>query len=152
MGRALLSNYLYRGADLWRETRRECRASGFWDKMERSIARDACIVDLACGTGARALLLAMLSHGRKVTGIDACAENIEIARGCYMAGGRYGGARSNVEFICADPREADLCEADVFIVGGSLAEDLALLEKCRSRLREGGRIIIPQGKDFIEMK
>ena len=152
VGRALLSNYLYRGADLWRETRRECRASGFWDKMERSIARDACIVDLACGTGARALLLAMLSHGRKVTGIDACAENIEIARGCYMAGGRYGGARSNVEFICADPREAELCEADVFIVGGSLAEDLALLEKCRSRLREGGRIIIPQGKDFIEMK
>ena len=32
------------------------------------------------------------------------------------------------------------------------AEDLALLEKCSSRLREGGRITIPQGKDFIEMK
>ena len=52
----------------------------------------------------------------------------------------------------ADIELAEEREADVFIVGGSLAEDLALLEKCRSRLREGGRIIIPQGKDFIEMR
>lgn len=130
----LRSNYLYKGSDLWRQVRRDCRRNNYWDALDRQVPRNADIVELGCGIGERALLLGMLSRGRQITGVDASEENIRIAQNCYLA-------KDNIRFECIDPRAWELREADVYILDGSLRTDTELAERCKAMLRPGGTLI-----------
>jgi len=72
--------------------------------LEKTFARyldrqPASVLDLGCGTGSHALVLA--ARGYRVTGIDASAGMLRVAR-------RKAGGRRNPAFVRADMRRFDL--------------------------------------------
>jgi len=88
-------------------------------------------------------MLAQLSDRRRVLGIDYDAEKVAVAAHSFLATER-------TRFECADALEADLPEADAFILGDVLhymtheAQD-ALLARCFERTAPGGMVIIRDG-------
>lgn len=132
--RLLLSNYLYKGADVWARAKRNCRRNMFWDSLEKQIPRDAKVVELGCGIGERTILLGMLSRNRTVVGVDSSEEDIRIASNCHLA-------KDNIRFVCCEPQKWELEEADVYLIDSIYKDDKDLEERCKACLRPGGKIL-----------
>jgi len=121
-----------------------------YDLFDRTVPRDARVVDIGCGYGAMAHMLAMLSDRRRVLGIDYDEEKIAVAAHSFLATER-------TKFIAADALEAELPQADAFILGDVLhymtyeAQD-ALLARCFSRTAEGGMVIVRDGDASAEQR
>lgn len=143
--RAMMSNYLYKGADIWRAIKSEGRRTGWWDRLERAVPRDAGTVVFDCGYGAPVITLGMLAHGRSVLGVDSDSCRIAVAKNCYMAQGRYGGAASNMHFECCEASQWGFRPADAFVLSDRLAADSAFVEKCRANLSPGGLVVKTDG-------
>jgi 2-polyprenyl-6-hydroxyphenyl methylase/3-demethylubiquinone-9 3-methyltransferase len=107
--------------------------------LERHAPRAGAILDLGCGHGLVANLLALGSPNRDVTGIDIDAEKIASAR-------RTVGARRNLRFLVADATTynggpyAAITVADVFyLIPPQLQRDL--LAACARMLAPDGVLI-----------
>lgn len=108
--------------------------------LDAAAAAGCRVLELGCGDGANALSLAQALPGAECVGIDAAAS--AVARGAELA--RAAGL-SNVELRCLDIERLpdDLGSFDYVIAHGVYSwigprARGALLECCRSRLREAG--------------
>lgn len=107
--------------------------------IESQVPETGTIVDLGCGHGLFANLMAMRSEKRKVIGIDLAPEKIRIASETI-------GRRSNIDFICADIFETEIPECDAITIVDVLyllpaPEQLRILKECHGSLRESGLLI-----------
>jgi 2-polyprenyl-6-hydroxyphenyl methylase/3-demethylubiquinone-9 3-methyltransferase len=108
-------------------------------QIERHAPRDGAILDLGCGHGLVANLLALGSPTRDVTGIDIDEEKIAAAR-------RTVRNRSNIRFLVADATTYDggpyaaITVADVFYLIPPDGQR-ALLAACARMLMPGGMLI-----------
>ncbi|MHB1390598.1 MAG: class I SAM-dependent methyltransferase [Thermoleophilia bacterium] len=107
--------------------------------IERHVPASGRIVDLGCGHGLFANLMALRGPGREVIGIDLDAGKIAIAEGTT-------GARANIRFIHGDAMESSLpaCEAvtivDVLYLMPAAAQR-ELLAGCARLLKPGGLLV-----------
>jgi len=107
--------------------------------IESRVPETGTIVDLGCGHGLFANLMALRSSQRMVTGIDLVPEKIEFACETIRR-------RDNIDFICADFFETDFPECDVITIVDVLylmpwSEQLRILHECRRKLRSGGLLV-----------
>jgi ubiquinone/menaquinone biosynthesis C-methylase UbiE len=96
------------------------------------------ILDLGCGTGVLALLLA--EHGREVIGVDPAAASLDVARSKPGA--------DKVRFILGDATTLPPLHVDLVTMTGNVAqvfltdaEWMATLIGIRQALRPGGRLV-----------
>jgi 1-acyl-sn-glycerol-3-phosphate acyltransferase len=140
---ALMKNYIYKGPVLEWYMRIKVRMERSYDFFDRTVPRDASIVDIGCGYGALAYMLAMLSDRRRILGIDYDEEKIAVARHSFLQSGR-------TRFEAADALDYELPSADVFILNDVLhylpfeGQD-ELLARCFSRVAPGGMVIVRDG-------
>jgi len=97
------------------------------------------IVDLGCGHGLFANLMALRSPERRVSGIDPSAGKIELARGTI-------GDRSDIDFIRASIFDCGISECDAITIVDVLyllprQEQKRVLVECRRKLRPGGVLV-----------
>ena len=125
------------------------------------IAPRARVLDIGCGQGLLAALLraaaaraargewphdwAAAPDGTRVTGIELMAKDVARARAAL-------GATQQAEFVHGDMRHAPFCKADVVVILDVLhyieiAEQDAVLDRVRSALPAGGRLLLRIGDD-----
>jgi len=102
------------------------------------------IIDLGCGHGLFANLMALSSPERRVIGVDLSPKKIEQAR-------RTIGNRGNIDFICADITGADFVSAGIPVCDAITLIDVLylfprdlqkqMLGICRRQLAERGQLI-----------
>jgi 1-acyl-sn-glycerol-3-phosphate acyltransferase len=140
---ALMKSYVYKGPVLEWYMRIKVGMERSYDFFDRLVPRDASVVDIGCGYGALAYMLAMLSDRRRVLGIDYDQEKIAVATHSFLKNGR-------TQFVAADALDYDLPAADVFLLGDVLhympfeAQE-RLLARCFSLLNPGGMVIVRDG-------
>lgn len=109
------------------------------ESIESHVPETGTIVDLGCGHGLFANLIALRSSRRMVTGIDLMPEKIEVASETTVD-------RENIDFICADFFEMEIPECDAITIVDVLylmprSEQLRVLCECRRKLGNGGLLI-----------
>lgn len=107
--------------------------------VEGHVPAAGTIVDLGCGHGLFANLMALSAPGRDVTGIDLSPEKIRHARATV-------GERPNIRFTCGDVLKEPLPPGDAVTIVDVLyllspAEQLAVLQAARRALRPGGMLV-----------
>lgn len=107
--------------------------------IERQVPPRGTVLDLGCGHGLFANLLAVRSPERRVIGIDIDPGKIEVARGTI-------GGRTNIEFVCASLDDAALPSCDVITIVDVLyllpgEEQRRLLRECNEKLASGGLLV-----------
>ncbi|HLJ15270.1 MAG TPA: nucleotidyltransferase family protein [Bryobacteraceae bacterium] len=98
-------------------------------------ARDV-LYDLGCGDG-RIVVAAAEKYGIRAVGVDIDPARIAEAR----ANARQHGVEKHVEFVLADARDVDVSEATVVNLYLKQFGILRLVERLRSQLRCGSRVI-----------
>ena len=96
------------------------------------------VLDLGCGTGTLALLLA--AHGRTVTGIDPARASLDVAR--------VKPGADRVTWIHGDARRLPATQVDLVTMTGNVAQAIAdpsdwdvALRGARDALRRGGHLV-----------
>lgn len=140
---ALIKNYLFKGNDIIRAVRSECRRFGFYGKLHEIIPGNATVADFGCGYGQSSFMLAMLSPERKITGIDCTEECIETAKHCFLYKKGH-----NVNFITTSADMSSLPEFDVIILNTGIEKITeAVIEntvmQIAEKLRPGGLVLLP---------
>jgi 1-acyl-sn-glycerol-3-phosphate acyltransferase len=140
---ALMKSYTYKGPVLEWYMRVKVRMERGYDLFDRTVPRDASVVDIGCGYGALAYMLTMLSGRRRVLGIDYDEEKIAVASHSFLRSER-------TRFAAADACDYDLPGADVFILNDVLhympfEKQEMLLERCFARVAAGGKVIVRDG-------
>ncbi|MBI5869933.1 MAG: class I SAM-dependent methyltransferase [Actinobacteria bacterium] len=107
--------------------------------IERQVPEAGSIMDLGCGHGLFANLMALRSEGRKVIGMDLAPGKIEVARKTVRH-------RDNIDFVCADFFETDIPDCDVITVIDVFyllpaEEQLSILRQCRRKLADDGLLV-----------
>ncbi|MFO7615248.1 MAG: MMPL family transporter [Bacteroidales bacterium] len=136
----LIKNYIYRGPVLEWYLRIKLRLENNYTLFHENLPKEGLITDIGCGYGFMAYMLAFLSSGRKITGIDYDRDKIETASHCPAKTDR-------LHFICGDALEMTLPKSRAFILADVLhyfpeEEQERLLINCVDKLEEGGVIII----------
>jgi trans-aconitate 2-methyltransferase len=106
---------------------------------------DEVVIDLGCGDGRLTADLAGRLPGGRVVGGDADPDMIAFAQRHH--------ARENVRFVLADARRFDVADeldrpADLVVSTATLhwvAEQEAVLRRCRAHLSPGGRLLFQMG-------
>ncbi len=138
--RMLMCNYIYKGPVLEWYVRVKLWLEDNYKLVNEKLPSKGEILDIGCGYGYMTYMLAFYSRERTLTGVDYDCEKIAVAQNCYSK-------NDNIQFECANVLETDISEKDGFILGDVLHylrrdEQMQLLKKCFSRLREKGTIII----------
>lgn len=104
--------------------------------------RGARVLDLGCGTGSLAILLAQQGH--RVTGVDLSARMVEVA------GDKAAGAGVSVEFAVGDASAPDVDGSfDVVLARHllwTLLDPHAALRHWVGRLGPGGQLVLVEGR------
>lgn len=108
--------------------------------VERQVPESGDIIDLGCGHGLFANLMALRCPGRRVTGIDLAAGKIEHARATV-------GDRRNISFARADIMKTDLPAVDAVTIVDVLYllpfdRQRELLAATRRKLKPGGVLVL----------
>lgn len=111
-----------------------------FEAIDRSLPQRGLIVDVGCGYGVLANLLALSAPDRFVLGIDRDPERIAVAR-------KTVGARSNLAFLVADALHVPCAAWDGIVLTDflhhlPLSEQDRFLAEARGRLRPGGVMAI----------
>lgn len=143
---ALLKNYIYKGSDLVRLIRRECRVEKNYELWDRLTSRQGAITDLGCGYGQLSFMLGLLSNERKIVAVDCDKERVNIAQRSHLR------ESTNIQFRCADLSSVEIAPSDAILLNSGLAvleieEQKALLVKAVASLNDGG-VIIGREADF----
>ncbi len=136
----LINRFIYRGPVLEWYLRIKLHLENNYNLINNRVPRNASILDLGCGYGFLATMLALITDTRKVTGVDYDSHKITTAKYCTED-------LENLEFICADILEWDFPPADVIILSDVLhymskEKQKTLLEKCIHIVSEKGMVIV----------
>lgn len=106
-------------------------------------AKGPCVLDLACGRGTLAILLAR--HGHEVIGVDLDSAAVGYARNLVQA--EPPATRDRVRLVVGDALSVDLpMSAYDTVVLGELNEHLphpsSIIERAASLLKTGGRLVL----------
>ncbi len=109
------------------------------DFVERHVPDAGDILDLGCGHGLFANMMALDSRHRHVTGIDLSCEKIGHAQATV-------GKRDGIRFLCGDILTADLSPCDVITIVDVMyllprQEQEEILNICRQKLKPGGLLV-----------
>ena len=146
----LISNYLYKGPVLEWYTRVKVKLEDYYNLYHNTVPRNCTILNIGCGYGYMDYMLYLCANDRKITGVDYDAEKVEVANNCWLR-------NEHVNFVHADITTYDFGNHDVFIINDTLhyipyqAQE-ALLEKCFSKLNDGGMILIKDANTKNEKK
>jgi SAM-dependent methyltransferase len=111
-----------------------------FEEVARHVPHDASVLELGCGYGLLANLLALESPTRRVIGIDSEPARIAVAQ-------RSALGRPLVRFEVGDVTRIELPDADCVAMNDLLhhiphERQIPLLEKCYRALPSGGRLLI----------
>ena len=140
---AVVKNYLYKGPVLEWYIRIKLRLEHRYDELDRLLPRQGTIVDVGCGYGQMAFLLALRAEGRQLLGIDYDEEKIALTTHSFLCNDR-------TRFVCADVTTFDLPMADAFVINDMLhyvtpEEQERIIARCADRLVSGGLIVVREG-------
>lgn len=136
----LTANYVYKGpVEEW-YVRIKLAMEDYYKYFESIIPRRAKIVDVGCGYGMLAYMLANTSNERTILGIDYDEDKTGVANHNFSKTER-------IQFECADALTYNYPYADVFVINDVLhymdyASQEILMEKCVNKMNEGGMMII----------
>ena len=141
---AIIKNYTYKGPVLEWYMRIKCRIDGYYDLWDRLIPRNATVTDIGCGYGQMSFMLALLSPGRNVLGVDYDEDKIELANNSFLR------KKANVRFMCADMRKLEIPHSDAILFNDSLHyvdadSQKAILTRAAASLNDGGMIVVRDG-------
>lgn len=142
---ALFVNYIYKVPVLEWYVKIKTRIDGFYDLWDRLVPRSGFITDVGCGYGQLSIMLGLLSPERKILGIDYDEDKIEIVNNSFQCKNN-----ANISFIHGNMHTVDFPDSDAFIFNDSLHYvnniiQEAVLNKCVSKLKKNGLIIIRDG-------
>lgn len=108
--------------------------------VERQVPQTGEIIDLGCGHGLFASLLALGSPRRRVRGIDLDESRIRLAQAA-------AGSLPNISFVCADIRSTGLPAADAVTIVDVLylmpfEQQMDVLLAVKEKLRPGGLLVL----------
>lgn len=111
-----------------------------FEEVMRHVPRVGRVLDLGCGFGALAQLLAAESSERQVVGIEQMAYRVAVAR-------KTAEGLPNVHFIQGDIHQVAFGQADCIVMNDVLhhvphALQIPLLKKCYDSLPSGGLLLI----------
>ena len=139
----LLYNYLYKGPVLEWYMRIKTRLEKNYLTFHELVPRKATVLDIGCGYGFMSYMLAFTSEERTITGIDYDEDKIQTAQHCFSK-------TNNINFVYANVMEFEFEKYDCIIMADILHylqpdEQRRVIEKCISKLNEGGVVIIREG-------
>ena len=113
-----------------------------YEYVEKFIPKKGNIVDLGCGWGVFANLLALNSEKRNVLGIDLDKDKIERALKTIEG-------RKNIRFEFKDLKNLNLRKVDVIVIWDVLhhldeSVQFNVLAECSRKLKAGGKLIIKE--------
>lgn len=114
-----------------------------YEYVETFVPEKGVVVDLGCGWGMFANLMAILSPDRKVVGVDLDETKMTWARKTIPRGPR------NVEFLVRDLTSISLDKVDAIVLYDVLhhldePSQLKVLSECFEKLPDGGRLILKE--------
>ncbi|MBK5273189.1 MAG: 1-acyl-sn-glycerol-3-phosphate acyltransferase [Bacteroidia bacterium] len=139
----LLYNYLYKGPVLEWYMRIKTRLEKNYITFHELVPKKGPVLDIGCGYGFMSYMLAFTSDERIITGIDYDKDKIETAQHCFSK-------TNNINFVHASVMEFEFENYDAIILADILHylqpdEQRIVIEKCISKLNEGGTVIIREG-------
>lgn len=107
--------------------------------IERHVPATGRIIDLGCGHGLFANLMALRGPGREVIGMDLDAARIAVADSTAAG-------RANIRFFCGDATQSSLPDCDAITIVDVLyllpaSAQREILAGCARRLRPGGLLV-----------
>ncbi|GAA4371111.1 MMPL family transporter [Hymenobacter saemangeumensis] len=139
----LVTNYLYKGPVLEWYMKVKLKLEKNYHLFDQLLPRRGHILDIGCGYGFMANMLALTSKERQVQALDYDYEKIMVAQNGFVG-------RGNVGFAYANALEARFPAQDGIVLSDVLhylqpEEQAALLQKCADNLNAGGILIIRDG-------
>lgn len=136
----LEQNFVLKGPVLEYYTKVKVRLENNYLKYWEQIPNDAVVSDLGCGYGYLSFMLSHTMPETEIHSYDYDEEKIELAKHCYAVA-------PNLIYNVSDVVSAEYVESDVFIINDVLhymtsEERQSVLNKCLSKLKEGGKIIV----------
>lgn len=139
----LIRSYTYKGPVLEWYCRVKTKLEGYYEQFHDLIPREGTFYDLGCGYGFMTYMLHWAAPTRKFVGVDYDEEKIETAQHNFLRD-------ENIHF-----RQADLTQFLPETCDGIIISDVlhyllpeqqeALLERCLTAIKNGGRLIIRDG-------
>ena len=141
-------NYLYKGPLLEWYMKIKTRLEKNYQVFHEIVPVKGKILDLGCGYGFMAYMLAFTSEQRNITGVDYDEEKIETANHCFSKTAR-------INFMHADVLNFNFEKYDAVILADMLHylqpdEQKGMIEKCILNLNPGGTLIIRDGDKDVE--
>lgn len=145
----LIQNYTYKGPVLEWYMRVKVKMEKSYKVFDEMLPRNGSIVDIGCGYGPLSFMLSMLSHERKIVGIDYDADKIAVANNSFLIN-RLKRSGCEIDFVAADACEYDYPNADAFVFSDVLhymshEKQTTLLDKCLAHLNTNGIIVVRDG-------
>lgn len=136
----LMRNYILKGPVLEWYTRIKTRLEDNYTPLEKLLPRAGTIVDIGCGYGYLAHILAWTSEDRTVIGFDHDDDKIAVAQNTPTT-------TPNLSFEVRNVLQSEVPEADAYVIADVLhylpqESQRELLVKCISNLKEGGLLLV----------
>ena len=146
--RKLMLGYVYKGPVLEWYIKVKLRLENNYTLLHQWVPRQGEILDLGCGYGFVAYMLALSATDRMITGVDYDRDKIEVANGSFLK-------TSGINFETADIRTYNFTNKDCIILSDVLhylptPDQEPLLAKCMENLKAKGIIIIREADESRE--
>lgn len=114
-----------------------------YEYVEQFVPKEGSIVDLGCGWGMFANLLALKSPSRQVLGMDLDGVKITWAQDTIKDG------RTNIRFVLKDLGELEISKIDAIVLYDVMhhldeSVQFGLLNQCYEKLSPGGKLILKE--------
>jgi 1-acyl-sn-glycerol-3-phosphate acyltransferase len=136
----LINRYIFRGPVLEWYLRIKLMLEKNYNLINEIVPRKGTITDIGCGYGFMAVMLALTSDKRMITGFDYDEDKIITAQNCTED-------LENLKFVSGDVSEKQIPASDVFLLMDVLHymsenKQADLLKKCFDSLNENGMIVV----------
>jgi uncharacterized protein len=148
--RKLMLNYVFKGPILEWYIRVKMKLENNYSIYHELLPIQGDILDIGCGYGYIAYLLAFTSGQRYITGIDHDHEKIDVANHCFSK-------NDHLQFIPGDIDQFDFDKKDAFLLSDVLhyipeeAQE-KLLRLCIANLRDNGVILIRDANENMKKR
>lgn len=146
----LIKNYLFKGPVLEWYARVKTRLEKNYHFFHKRLPLSGTIVDIGCGYGFLSYMLHFTGNQRNIIGIDYDDEKITIAK-------QVNDRNKKVSFLCMDIAQADLPEANAFVLNDVLhympqQTQQQVLNQCLQKLQPGGICIVREANANLQKR